>query len=66
MLHVCSFEMIALKTPGFAFAGQPKGLSLRELSNVNRAILAVYCCHHVIGIALACGYIGREDFVDSR
>ena len=29
-------------------------------------ILAVYCGHHVVGIALACGYIRREDFVDSR
>ena len=25
---------------------------------------AVYCGHHVVGIALACGYVGREDFVD--
>ena len=26
---------------------------------------AVYCRHHVVGIALACGDIGREDFIDS-
>jgi len=58
-----NFGWIAL---GFAFAGQPKGLSLRELSNVNRVISAVYCGHHVVGIALACGYIRREDFIDSR
>jgi hypothetical protein len=31
-----------------------------------KLLLTVYCCHHVVGIALACGYIGREDFVDSR